>query len=314
MAKFRILTFNCNGIRDDSKRRQVFNYLRSKGADLILLQESHSTANVEKIWENEWGGKVFFSNGTSNSTGVCILIKKNLDYKVHGVKRDQNGRILCLDIELDDCRFSLCNLYAPNHDKPEFFEECATLIDEFENVSKIIAGDFNLVFDISMDKKGGAPVTHFNSRDTLKAYMESNDMVDIWRLQHPDTRLYTWKRVKPAVFCRLDMILITEDLTGDIEKTNISPGFRSDHSMVIMDYNSTTQPRGRGFWKLNTSLLSDKEYVNLVNECIDEAKLKYDHENPAIKWEMIKIEIIGTSIKFSRNRAKSKKKHPGSTQ
>ncbi len=56
MAKYKILTFNCNGIRDESKRRQVFNYLRTKGADIILLQEVHSTENIEKIWQNEWGG------------------------------------------------------------------------------------------------------------------------------------------------------------------------------------------------------------------------------------------------------------------
>ncbi len=73
MAKYKILTFNCNGIRDESKRRQVFNYLRMKGADIILLQEVHSIENIEKIWQNEWGGKALFSHGTSNSTGVCSL-------------------------------------------------------------------------------------------------------------------------------------------------------------------------------------------------------------------------------------------------
>ncbi len=210
------------------------------------------------------GGKAHFSHGTSNFTGVCILLKKNLDYKIHGIKKDNEGRILCLDIEIDDSRFSLCNVYAPNTDTPEFFEEVSTTVDSFENVSKIIAGDFNLVFDIDLDKKGGAPVTHFNSRDTLMAYMNTSDMVDIWRLQHPDSRLYTWKRNKPTIFCRLDMILITEDLIGDIDKTSILPRFRSDHSMVLMEYDSTIQPRGRGYWKLNTSLLSDRDYVESI--------------------------------------------------
>ncbi len=307
MSKFRTISFNCNGLGGDIKRRQVFNFLRGKNADFFLLQETHCTNSIEKIWETEWGGKAFFSNGTSNSTGVCILIKKDLDFKLHGMKRDNEGRILCLDIEIDDCRFSLCNLYAPNLDSPDFFENCLNLVDEFDNISKIIAGDFNLVLDLDLDKKGGAPVTHFNARDTLKSYMENNDIIDIWRLQHPDARVFTWKRSKPPIFCRLDMILISEDLMGDIENTGILPGYRSDHSLVMIDYNSTSQSRGKGFWKLNTSLLSDKDYVELINNCIDDAKITYKDENPAIKLEMVKIEVAGTSIKYSKNKAKSKR-------
>ena len=121
MVKFRIISFNCNGIRDDMKRRQVFNFLRTKGADIILLQEVHSTVNIEKIWESEWGSKAYFSSGISNSKGVGILLKKNIDFKVYDIKKDSDGRILCLDIEIEDCRFSLCNLYAPNNDEPKFF-------------------------------------------------------------------------------------------------------------------------------------------------------------------------------------------------
>ena len=62
MAKLKTL-YNCNGIRDKGKRRQVFQYLHRKGADVMFLQEVHSTKNIERIWEAEWGGKAYFSSG-----------------------------------------------------------------------------------------------------------------------------------------------------------------------------------------------------------------------------------------------------------
>ncbi len=198
MGKIKLLSFNCNGIRDTAKRRQVFTFLRSKRADILFLQETHCTENVEKIWESEWGGKAYFSNGSSNSTGVCILFRKNLDLQVHNVTKDNNGRILCIDIEIDSVRLTLCNIYAPNSDEPEFFNDLTTLIDNIENVTRIIAGDFNLVMDLDIDKKGGRPVTNKKARDVLQTYMSDSNLVDIWRNQHPGERIFTWKRVKPS--------------------------------------------------------------------------------------------------------------------
>ena len=90
--------------------------------DIALLQETHSTKSSENIWKSEWGGKGYFSHDTSNSKGVCILFRKNLDFALHNVKKDTSGRVLCLDMEIDNTRFTLCNIYAPNNDDPQFLE------------------------------------------------------------------------------------------------------------------------------------------------------------------------------------------------
>ncbi len=82
-------------------------------------------------------------------------------------------------MEINDNRFTLCNIYAPNDDCPYFFTQALETIDSFDNVSKIIAGDFNLVMDVNLDKKGGAPITQFKSKDTLEVYMEQKEVVDI---------------------------------------------------------------------------------------------------------------------------------------
>ena len=111
---------------------------------------------------------------------------------------------MCLDIESNKLRYSLCNIYAPNDDHPQFFKDAFTLLEQFENHSKIIAGDMNLVMNLKLDKKGGAPITHFKSRDILETYIKETDMVDIWRLLHPEVFHFTWKRLRPEpIFCRL---------------------------------------------------------------------------------------------------------------
>ena len=263
---------------------------------------------MEKIWKSEWGGKIVFSHGLSNSRGVCILFRPEFSFKIHDIKRDNEGRLLCIDLEVDDTRFTLAGLYAPaDKDEPEFFKECFKTIEQFDNNSKIIAGDFNLVMDLDMDKKGGLPRTHFKSRDTLNLYLEEAEMLDIWRQQHPDDKKYTWHRTKPPVFCRLDMIFISFDMVGFVENSDILPSFKSDHSMVSLIIDLHKEDRGRGFWKLNTTHLSDQDYVNLINNCIEESEIKYSQENPALKLELIKWEVMNCSRKHAKNKAKNKR-------
>ncbi len=308
MVKFKAFSYNCNGLNDAMKRRQVFRFLKHKKADVILIQESHSTKALENIWKSEWGGPVYFSHGASNSKGVCILFKKNFEFTVHSEFKDDEGRVLCLDITIDDLRLSLCNIYAPNEDNPEFFKNAFTLLENIENSTKIIGGDFNLVMDIKLDKKGGAPSTNFNARDIVATYIEEAEIIDIWRHMHPDDFKFTWKRTKPTpIFCRLDMFFISQDILGNIDQADIIPSFKSDHSIVQIEFNSEIQERGRGFWKFNTSLLHDKDFVDGMNETIQNSINSYAHENDDFQMELLKYEVTRYSMEFSKRRARSKR-------
>jgi len=60
-------------------------------SDIIFLQETHITQKVERQWEREWGGKIFFSHGAFNARGVIILVRNGFDYNVDTVKIDSQG-------------------------------------------------------------------------------------------------------------------------------------------------------------------------------------------------------------------------------
>ena len=82
-----------------------------------MLQETHSTASVEQKWRNQWLCKMFFSHGTSNSTGVLICVTEDLDCKVNNELHDKNDRVLILDMEIQSEHYAIINYYQviPDH-------------------------------------------------------------------------------------------------------------------------------------------------------------------------------------------------------
>ena len=77
--------------------------------------------------------------------------------------------------------------------------------------------------------------------------------------------------------CRLDFFLTTNSLSSAITKADILPGYKTDHSLITLYLANNTNPRGPGFWKLNTYFLSDSEYTNLIKTTITEIANEYQN-------------------------------------
>ena len=310
LDSIKLLSFNAKGLQDTSKRLSLFTWCIEQKADIILLQETHSTSKSKKQWCKDWGGPIYFSHGTSGARGVAILILKKLKYKVLGDNNDKNGRILVLDIKINNLRFTLVNLYAPNNDTPEFFVEVEQIMNIYENDTKIIGGDFNLVLNILLDKKGGRPKTHEHCRKHVVKMMEDYDLYDVWRREHPTEFGYTWKSYKqPHIYCRLDFFLITFNLVGLNRYNKILPGFQSDHNAVTIPLTLDSHKKGPGFWKLNCSLLSDEQYKTRIVKCINECILENPNTEDGLLWETIKCRVRGSSIKYSAEIKRNKNKN-----
>ena len=148
-----IATCNIRGIHNSVKRRQVFCYLHDKPYDIILMQETHATKKIQKIWANEWGSQIVFNNGTNNSRGVAILFHRGLKYQLHRTLRDNEGRVLIIDITIAQNRYTIVNIYALNTDDAIFFVDIFEKIESVGNCHRIVGGDFNTILDLA-DKKG----------------------------------------------------------------------------------------------------------------------------------------------------------------
>ena len=117
MDNLNILSLNVKGIRARDKMLKLFKWFSGKHkADIVFLQETHSTASDENTWPEELGGNIYFSHGETNAKGVCIMIKNT--HIIHNVHFDTSGRYIMIDISMNERRFTLFNIYAPNQDDP----------------------------------------------------------------------------------------------------------------------------------------------------------------------------------------------------
>ena len=107
---------NVRGLGNFRKRRAIYTWCRKQKADLIFLQETHSTKTTESQWKTEWGSQFSFSNASANTRGVAVLIRKGLDIVKEHKLRDPNGRMLSLKMLTNEKKSFLVNVYGPNKD------------------------------------------------------------------------------------------------------------------------------------------------------------------------------------------------------
>ena len=75
--------------------------------------------------------------------------------------------------------------------------------------------------------------------------------------------------------------------------------FKTDHSLISMNLATHSNQRCPGYWKLNTSFLSDNDYVNKIRTTVEDMNDEYSNDasvNPTLKWEMIKLKVREQSI------------------
>ena len=169
-----------------------------------MLQEVHCSQETTDIWSCEWGYKALFSCCCSKKAGVGILFNNSFNCQIHKVFSDPNGRFLICDIDADSKCLTVANIYAPNEDDPNFFQAFFDHLSNFKCGEIIIGGDFNLVFDVEKDKRGGLARTHKNALKVIRDFSENLGLSDVWRLLNPEARRYTWRQNQPVIHCRLD--------------------------------------------------------------------------------------------------------------
>ena len=269
-----------------------------KAYAIYFLQEVHCTKDKETLWSSECGYSAIFSSFSNASVGVGILFNNNFTFQILKSYSDPVGRFLLIDIHTENKTLTLANIYAPNNDDPFFFENFYNHLLTFDCGELILGGDFNLVLDVQKDKSGGNPVTHKNC---LKKAQYIIDSLDLWRVVNPDTKRFTWRRRKPDIQCRLDLFLLSSSLGTAVTKADILPGLKTDHSLITLSKNKN--PRGPCFWKLNTSILLDLEYINLIKKTVNEISEEYennDEVNAALLWDTMKMKIRSSLLHYSK--------------
>ena len=191
--KLSLITLNVRGLNSSRKRRAIFRQLHQKNASIIFLQETYSTNNLEKVWSNEWGSKIYFCHGSKHSKGVAILFNPKLRVEIEQQIQSEDGRILILRVQVYDLKLVCANIYTPNDTSSQiiFIRHVQNLLRRFSGENIILGGDFNCPF-AKDDKEGGRDLSSKkNVAAELKLLLSSLELKDVWRKLHPDDNQFT---------------------------------------------------------------------------------------------------------------------------
>ena len=213
--------------------------------------------------------------GKTNSRGVAILLSNNFEYKVLSCDKDTDGNYLGLLLKCSTMTVYLLTLYGPNKDNPEFFRRINMLLQKYNVTYNILCGDYNLVLRPEMDMYKYKNVNNPKAREEVLNLMESNNLLDIYRQQHPHTKRYSWHKRNPIKQARLDFFLVSSCMSDIITECDIKPSYRSDHSILEIKFLLNKITFGKGIWKFNNSLLEIPQYISLINDVIAEELIKY---------------------------------------
>ena len=178
----------------------------------------------------------------------------------------------------------------------------------------ILAGDANCC----LQESDRTTFTHVKdkSRKAMSDLISMLNLFDVWgsnSVHTSDTEHYTWKDAN--VKSRLDYILPSKEtilnLVNISTKIVISDkiGQRiTDHKAFELKCKLCIPMKGPGYYKLNCSLLDNKEYTDLIVKLLKDFTEKREvYTSESEKWESLKREIKYISISFSTKLAKQKR-------
>ena len=205
------------------------------------------------------------------------------------------------------------NIYAPNDQTQQvlFFKRPQQHSEPFADEHIVVGGDFNCALT-EKDKKGENPVSKKASViKEINQLCYTYNLTDVWRSLNPDLKSFTWRNKSFKIQCGLDYFLVSQDLCRLATSCKIVHAAETDHSEIPIHFKneSANQRKGPGFWKFNNSLLKDEKCINKLRNNLDRYKDNYkDVEDRGLQLNLLKMEIRGFTVMYSKSKAKARKK------
>ena len=311
ISSLELCTFNIRGLKNTSKANAIINSLKNSKINIIALQETHL---IEQDYENYlnhiWQGPIVYAEGTSHSKGLCIMFDSY--FKVNDISRIfYNDRILLCSFKVGDEIFFICNIYAPNdpRQKKQFFNSLKDIVkthlNDYQLQNTIFLGDFNCVLNNRLDIISGEP----HSNDLVKSFnslLLDMELKDLWRINNPNKKDFTWSRKNPLIARRLDYIFANNVLIPFLTDCKILSMEHSDHRLVFCKLEFFKFRRGNGVYKLNSNLFDNNKFKESMGKMINNTIEDLKDSDPIIKWNVLKVKIREFAQQFGKYSKKSK--------
>uniref|UniRef100_A0A670I8A5 Reverse transcriptase domain-containing protein n=1 Tax=Podarcis muralis TaxID=64176 RepID=A0A670I8A5_PODMU len=176
------------------------------------------------------------------------------------IYKDEEGRILGVQINFQGEKINVVNIYAPNTNRPEFFKKLEQVLIDLDDNKTILLGDFNAVPVPEIDRQTDNRKRNQGKLPKSFQDLEENlDLIDIWRHLHPTEKQFTFFSEVHKSWGRIDQIWTSRTLTLRATSCEIHPRTLSDHNLITLEIKGATQGSFR--WRLNEYLLENDDVI-----------------------------------------------------
>lgn len=287
-----IVSLNARGLRNITKRKALFLFVKQLNTEFSFCQESHSNSKDENFWRSQWGNDLWFSHCSERSAGVLTLKHKYSGDILH-TDTDSKGLFICQVVDYyNKIVLIIFNIYGYNSslENIQLFANIENRLkywlNKFPNSHILLGGDFNITLNSEIDRW---PPTLDNNRNAyFKLFMDRYDLIDIWRVKFPDEVSFTWSNKDNTRLSRIDFWLVSKSIKEQDISVNILPCPLSDHKAVFISIKLFSDNDYKAnYWKLNNSLLKVEEVNQKIPQLIKHFFNKAVVENSfSLNWEL----------------------------
>lgn len=279
-----ICTININSISCIAKKLLLRDFVFNTDIDIILLQEV-AFENFGFLHSH-----TAIVNFNEDSIGTAILVRKGIDFS--DVVMGSCGRITSVIID----NFNIINIYAAsgsNRKKERDSLFSSEIIPHLSSVKfNIIAGDFNCILHAT---DSNSPVKNFCKG--LESLVKLICLFDVEKEKNSNVQ-FTF--VRGSSMSRLDRFYVPKDFLSKVLTVSTTAIPFSDHHAVIVKYQVPEgiplKLIGRGFWKINPSLINNLDIHNKLITVLAELRNRELFLYDLNKWWNQKLKLRSSKL------------------
>ena len=136
------------------------------------MQETHLKEIDSVRLKKSWVRKIYLSTFSSKSSGVAILLHRDIPFVHVKTIFDSTGRFIAVMGHIFDVKVTLANVYAPNWNDESCFKQVFSMLTDLSMYDLILGGDFNCWMNPSLDRSSPTSAAQSKSNKVIQAFMK----------------------------------------------------------------------------------------------------------------------------------------------
>lgn len=234
MDELRTVSINAKGLNVPGGTLQKMHRM---WADVMFVHETHFRDDKLPVLKNTFFPMTYHSTfPTEKVRGAFILPSARIPWTHLDTWTDPEGRFILLKGVIGTVKVTLANFYVSNSQQDLFISWQLRALREFTEGHLILGGDFNIPLIPTEDTSSETSSILPGTWKQIAKSLHNAQLVDAWRIFHPDERDYTFFSAPHQVYSRINYFLIPHTQLHAIRDTSIGSITWTDHAPVMITY------------------------------------------------------------------------------